>query len=84
VFSGGVDGTGRMFDITTGQPRQVAQHDAPIKAVKWINSPHGGILATGSWDKTIKVSGISATYRLLHAQTIVVLGHALVHSGRSG
>jgi hypothetical protein len=34
---------------------QVAQHDAPIKVVKWVDTPQAGILATGSWDKTIKV-----------------------------
>ncbi|KAF8896566.1 WD40-repeat-containing domain protein [Infundibulicybe gibba] len=54
VFSGGADNTGRMFDITTGQPQQIAQHDAPIKVVKWVDAPGAGILATGSWDKTVK------------------------------
>jgi len=54
ILSGGADGAGRMFNVTTGQTSQVAQHDAPVKAVKWIESPQGGILATGSWDKTIK------------------------------
>ena len=44
-----------MFDVTTGQSSQVAQHDAPIRVVRWIESPQGGVLATGSWDKTIKV-----------------------------
>lgn len=53
VFSGGADNAGRMYDIVTGQATQVAQHDAPIKAVKWIDA-QSGILATGSWDKTIK------------------------------
>lgn len=49
-----------MFDVQSGQSSQIAVHDAPIKAVKWIDA-QGGILATGSWDKTIKVSwnGIS-------------------------
>lgn len=57
VFSSGCDNAGRMFDITTGQTTQVAQHDAPIKVIKWIDTPgNQGILATGSWDKTIKVS----------------------------
>ncbi|PCH42139.1 WD40 repeat-like protein [Wolfiporia cocos MD-104 SS10] len=54
ILSGGCDNAGRMFDVTTGQSTQVAQHDAPIKCVKWIETPQGGILATGSWDKTIK------------------------------
>jgi WD40 repeat protein len=56
VLSGGADNAARMFDVTTGQSQQVAQHDAPVKVVKWIEAPQGGILATGSWDKTIKVS----------------------------
>ncbi|KAF8626414.1 hypothetical protein AX17_006581 [Amanita inopinata Kibby_2008] len=54
VFSGGADNAGRMLDITTGQPTQVAQHDSPIKVVKWIDAPQAGILVTGSWDKTLK------------------------------
>ena len=54
VISGGADNAARLFDITSGQSQQVAQHDAPIKVVKWIETPQGGILGTGSWDKTIK------------------------------
>ncbi|KAJ7352542.1 WD40-repeat-containing domain protein [Mycena albidolilacea] len=54
IFSGGADNAGRMFDVATGQATQVAQHDAPIKVVKWVDTPQAGILATGSWDKTIK------------------------------
>ncbi|KAG6333212.1 hypothetical protein ID866_5881 [Astraeus odoratus] len=54
VISGGADNAARMFDITNGQSQQVAQHDAPIKVVKWIETPQGGVLATGSWDKTLK------------------------------
>lgn len=54
VFSGGADNAARMFDTTTGQASQVAQHDAPIKVVKWIETGQANILATGSWDKTIK------------------------------
>ncbi|OBZ72465.1 Poly(A)+ RNA export protein [Grifola frondosa] len=54
VFSGGADNAGRMFDVTTGQTQQVAQHDAPIRVVKWIESPQGNVLVSGSWDKTLK------------------------------
>jgi mRNA export factor len=61
VLSGGADNAARLFDVTTGQSQQVAQHDAPVKVVKWIDA-QGGILATGSWDKTIKVScGVSGS-----------------------
>ncbi|KAJ7573657.1 WD40-repeat-containing domain protein [Mycena floridula] len=53
LFSGGADNAGRMFDIATGQMSQVAQHDAPIKTVRWVDT-QSGLLATGSWDQTIK------------------------------
>ncbi|KAG1177201.1 hypothetical protein G6F70_002846 [Rhizopus microsporus] len=52
VVSGGADKAGRMFDITTGQSTQVAQHDDTIKSVKFLDQ--GNVLATGSWDKTIR------------------------------
>ena len=58
ILSGGADNAGRMFDVTTGQSQQVAQHEAPIRCVKWIDTS-GGILATGSWDKTLKVRDAS-------------------------
>lgn len=54
MISGGADKAARVFDMTTGQPSQVAQHDAPIKSIKWIDANGQGLLATGSWDKTIK------------------------------
>ncbi|KAG8905911.1 hypothetical protein FRB99_007991 [Tulasnella sp. 403] len=53
VFSGGGDKAARMLDVQSGQSSQVAAHDEPIKAVKWVDA-QGGILATGSWDKTLK------------------------------
>jgi mRNA export factor len=40
-----------MFDVATGQAVQVAQHDAPIKNVRWVDAAGQGLLATGSWDK---------------------------------
>ena len=55
VLSGGVDNTARLFDLQTGTASQVAQHQAPIRCVRWIDMQNG-LLATGSWDKTIKVS----------------------------
>ncbi|KDQ13524.1 hypothetical protein BOTBODRAFT_111302 [Botryobasidium botryosum FD-172 SS1] len=54
LFSGGADKAARMFDIQSGQAVQVAAHDAPVKCVRWIETPTGGYLATGSWDKTLK------------------------------
>lgn len=48
-----------MYDIASGQSIQVAQHDAPIKSLRWIDTPQANFLATGSWDKTLKVRIIS-------------------------
>ena len=44
-----------MFDLLSGASTQVGQHDGPIKCVRWFDMAQGGILATGSWDKTLKV-----------------------------
>lgn len=41
-----------MFDIATGQSTQIAQHDEPIKCIRFLEQ--GNIVATGSWDRTIK------------------------------
>lgn len=64
-----------MFDVSTGQSSQVAAHDAPVKGVRFIDQ-QGGILATGSWDKTLKVN--RAHYSLsswsLTFPSIIVLG----------
>ncbi|KAL9321416.1 hypothetical protein ACSQ67_013255 [Phaseolus vulgaris] len=53
VFSGGCDKQVKMWPLLSGgQPMTVAMHDAPIKEVAWI--PEMNLLATGSWDKTLK------------------------------
>jgi mRNA export factor len=41
-----------MFDVSTGQSTQIAQHDDTIKCVKFLDQ--GNIVVTGSWDKTVK------------------------------
>ncbi|KAG9000860.1 hypothetical protein FRB94_005083 [Tulasnella sp. JGI-2019a] len=53
IFSGGADGVARMYDLQTGASQQVGAHDGPVKCVRWIGTG-GGILITGSWDKTVK------------------------------
>ncbi|KAI8361610.1 WD40-repeat-containing domain protein [Mortierella sp. GBAus27b] len=52
LASGGADNAGKLFDVTTGQPTQFARHEGPIKSLRWIDGPN--IVATGSWDKTLK------------------------------
>lgn len=54
VISGGADKVARCFDLNTNQCNVVAQHNEPIRCVKFIAS-FGGALVTGSWDRTIKI-----------------------------
>ncbi|KAI9269169.1 WD40-repeat-containing domain protein [Phascolomyces articulosus] len=53
IVSGGGDKAVRMMDINTGQTTQIGAHDEPVKSVKFLEQSQD-ILATGSWDKTIK------------------------------
>ncbi|KAI8391842.1 WD40-repeat-containing domain protein [Radiomyces spectabilis] len=53
VVSGGTDKAVRMYDINTNQTTQVAEHAEAVKCVKFLDQGQQ-ILATGSWDKTIK------------------------------
>ena len=55
LFSAGCDNAARMYDLNTGQPQQVAGHDAPIKCVEYLDQ-NGGMLVTAGWDKKLKVS----------------------------
>ena len=54
LASGGVDKAGRLFDLGSGQSQQVAAHDQAIKSCEFIEVNGQQILATGSWDKTVK------------------------------
>ncbi|KAI8047976.1 WD40-repeat-containing domain protein [Gilbertella persicaria] len=52
VVSGGTDKAIRMYDLNTGQSTQIGAHDEPVKAAKFLDGQN--VLATGSWDKTLK------------------------------
>eukprot|EP00741_Cyanophora_paradoxa_P019326 tig00000215_g18655.t1 len=54
VFSGSCDKTAKMWQLGGSGPVQVAQHDAPIKCIAWAEEGATQMLATGSWDKTVK------------------------------
>lgn len=53
MFSGGCDKQVKMWPLLSGgQAMTIAMHEAPVKEVAWI--PELSLLASGSWDKTIK------------------------------
>ncbi|KAJ1679745.1 RNA export factor gle2, partial [Spiromyces aspiralis] len=54
LFSGGADNLVYMMDVDTKQTKVVAKHDQPIQAVRIVMTGSEPVLATGSWDKTIK------------------------------
>lgn len=54
LASGGADKAGRLFDLGSQQATQIAAHDEPIKCCEFIEVNGQQILATGSWDKTVR------------------------------
>jgi len=54
VFTASCDKTAKMWDLQSDQHVQIAQHDAPIKTIHYIQRPNYTCVMTGSWDKTIK------------------------------
>jgi mRNA export factor len=44
-----------MFDMNSGQPQQVAAHNAAIKCVECVETNGQTILITAGWDKKLKV-----------------------------
>jgi mRNA export factor len=72
LASGSADKTAKVFDLATGQHQQVAAHDMPIKAVKFISVNGSEALATASWDKTLKYWDLRRMYsceRVAHGRT---------------
>jgi hypothetical protein len=53
ILSGGADGKGMSWEISTGQWTQIAQHDGPIVGIIYSELPSPCVI-TGSWDKTVK------------------------------
>lgn len=43
-----------MVDLATSQTMQFAQHDQPVRAVRYFENSGTPMAVTGSWDKTIK------------------------------
>jgi len=52
IFSGSCDGKGKVWDSRTSQTTQVAQHQAGIKSIFFLDDIN--CLVTGSWDRTLK------------------------------
>ena len=54
VFMASCDKQVKCWDLGSNQAVQVAEHQAPIKACRWVKAPNYSALMTASWDKTIK------------------------------
>lgn len=54
VVSAGIDKAARLHDVESNAMRQIAAHDEAIRCVRYSDM-HGGMVITGSWDKTVKV-----------------------------
>jgi len=55
TFSGGADGTVRMWNVTSGPQgmQTIGKHDQPVRCVKWM--PELNCVASASWDKSIRL-----------------------------
>ena len=54
VFMASCDKQVKCWDLASNQTMQVAQHEAPVKVIRWVKAPNYTALMTGSWDKTLK------------------------------
>ncbi|KAI0901979.1 WD40 repeat-like protein [Annulohypoxylon nitens] len=56
VAAGGADKKLHLLDANSNQTMVLSGHDAPIRNVRFVDVPGQGtpIIATGSWDKTVK------------------------------
>ena len=51
VFYGGCCNTVMMYNLTGGQPTQVAAHQQPVSCVRYVETANNGpMLITGGWD----------------------------------
>lgn len=58
IFSGGADGKGMMWHLSTNSWTQVAQHDGPISGIFYSELPSPCVV-TSSWDRTVKFWDVS-------------------------
>ncbi|KAI1212175.1 WD repeat domain-containing protein [Annulohypoxylon truncatum] len=56
VAAGGADKTVHLLNMSTNQQATLGNHEAPIRSVRFVDVPECNepIVATGSWDKTVK------------------------------
>lgn len=60
--------------MTTQQNAQVAAHAEPVSAIRWVDAPTGGVLASGSWDKTLKVRWLNLHPAAVYQSLIFICG----------
>ncbi|TPX14441.1 uncharacterized protein E0L32_005405 [Thyridium curvatum] len=54
VVSCGADKQALVCDLATLETAQVAQHDQPVRCVRYFDNSGTPMVVTGSWDKTVK------------------------------
>lgn len=54
VFMASCDKQVKCWDLASNQAIQIAEHQAPVKACRWVKASNYSALMTVSWDKTLK------------------------------
>ncbi|VDN39296.1 unnamed protein product [Dibothriocephalus latus] len=79
LFSASFDSTVRLWDVKTGQCRQILQqHKEPVYSVAF--SPDGQLLATGSFDQRVHIWSVDV--RCLSGTFLISFFSSLQHSER--
>eukprot|EP00088_Acartia_fossae_P012108 TRINITY_DN1620_c0_g1_i3.p1 TRINITY_DN1620_c0_g1~~TRINITY_DN1620_c0_g1_i3.p1 ORF type:complete len:363 (+),score=94.94 TRINITY_DN1620_c0_g1_i3:31-1119(+) len=65
VFMASCDKQVKCWDLASNQAIQVAEHQAPVKACRWVKASNYQALMTCSWDKTLKFWDMRAPNPLL-------------------
>lgn len=84
VAASGADKKIHILQAATGQTTSFAAHNAPIREVRFvdISSATAPIIASGSWDKTVRYWDIRNTSQPLHTLDCAERVYCMDASGR--
>ena len=68
----------KCWDLASNQAVQVAEHQAPVKACRWVKAPNYSALMTASWDKTIKFWDVRLGHENIHNMHLIAAFSSII------